>query len=405
MKRLNYIFMLLVATTALLTGCNKDDEEIIPELKIDNSTLTIGATQDSRATVVFEVNVNWTATVGYEGETSDWLTLATTNGKAGRIELQLTAAANPSDAARKATIIVSYSEKTQNITVTQGVQETIDITANFDPDFAKVLQEKEYISDATHITLADVKDIEMLSIRQKRLTSLKGIEYFESLTNLDCSWNQLTTLDVSNNTKLTNLECYNNQLTSLDICNNTKLDYLRCYENQLTTLDVSKNTKLTFLVCDGNPLTTLDVNNNTELTDLVCFSNQLTTLDISNNTKLTNLECGGNPLTTLDVSKNTVLTDLYCFDNQLTTLDVSNNTKLTTLYCETNKLTTLDVSKNTALTTLYCYENPGNGTTFPITVWKGYESTLKNINIYIGSNYTSWEYDGQTITQDIQVVE
>ena len=40
--------------------------------------------------------------------------------------------------------------------------------------------------------------------------------------------NQLTSLDVSNNTALTYLDCGNNQLTSLDVSNNTALEYLYC---------------------------------------------------------------------------------------------------------------------------------------------------------------------------------
>ena len=76
--------------------------------------------------------------------------------------------------------------------------------------------------------------------------------------------------------------------------------------------------------CSDNQLTSLDVNNNTALTSLWCYDNQLTSLDVSNNTALTTLRCYSNQLTSLDVSNNTALTDLHCYDNQLTSLDVSN---------------------------------------------------------------------------------
>ena len=45
------------------------------------------------------------------------------------------------------------------------------------------------------------------------LTSLDGIEHFESLTELICYRNQLASLDVSENTALTVLSCGDNQLT------------------------------------------------------------------------------------------------------------------------------------------------------------------------------------------------
>ena len=152
------------------------------------------------------------------------------------------------------------------------------------------------------------------------IRNLDEIRYFTSLTSLDCSCNQLTSLDVSNNTALT---------------------VLSCGENQLTSLDVSNHTALTSLNCSHNPLTSLDVSNNTALTELSCINSQLTSLDVSKNTALTLLWCSENQLTSLDVSNNTALTLLWCSENQLTSLDLSNNTALTDLTCSSNPLTKL----------------------------------------------------------------
>ena len=105
------------------------------------------------------------------------------------------------------------------------------------------------------------------------LTSLRGIEYFEALTKLNCIYNQLPTLDISQNTELTELGYSNNQLTELDVSKNTKLTWLYCGDNKLTSLDVSKNTKLTWLYCDDNQLKELDISRNTKLTYLSCENN------------------------------------------------------------------------------------------------------------------------------------
>ena len=75
--------------------------------------------------------------------------------------------------------------------------------------------------------------------------------------------------------------------------------------NQLTALDVSNNTALTILHCNYNQLTVLDVSNNRVLTDLRCLGNQLTALDVSNNTALNTLRCQNNQLTA------TALNDLF----------------------------------------------------------------------------------------------
>ena len=64
------------------------------------------------------------------------------------------------------------------------------------------------------------------------ISNLKGLEAFTALTNLRCNYNQLTSLDISQNTALTYLDCQNNQLTSLDVSKNTALTYLECGGNQ-----------------------------------------------------------------------------------------------------------------------------------------------------------------------------
>ena len=260
----------------------------------------------------------------------------------------------------------------------------VDITSSFDAAFAEELQARGYIPDADRISAKDVAAITELVVSGSydavgELTSLKGIEYFTSLEYLDCSYNKLTSLNISNNTALTDLNCSFNSLTSLDvgnnmalatlwcndnslisldISNNTALIDLYCTYNELTSLDVSSNTALTYLRCSDNLLTSLDVGNNVALIDLSCDYNKLTSLNVSNNTALIYLDCSSNSLTLLDISNNTSLIDLSCADNKLASLDVSNNTALTRLSCSGNSLTLLDVSKNFALTYLNCSINP-----------------------------------------------
>jgi Leucine-rich repeat (LRR) protein/PKD repeat protein len=189
------------------------------------------------------------------------------------------------------------------------------------------------------------------------IAGMTGLEAFVNLTRLECSENQLTSLDVSANTKLDNLSCGGNQLTSLDVGSNTALETLWCDQNQLTSLDVSANTIITSLSCGSNQLAGLDLSVNTALASLSCGSNQMTGLDVSANTALTYLDCVRNQLTALDLSANTALTTLYCYNNQLTGLDVSAQTDLEQLSCDSNQLTSLDVSANTMLTYLSCGGN------------------------------------------------
>ena len=200
------------------------------------------------------------------------------------------------------------------------------------------------------------------------IKNLQGIEAFINLDTLNCYYNQLTTLDVSNNIDLEYLDCHRNQLDSLDITNNAELTFLKCGMNtSLKKLDVSNNSLLEQLYCNSNGLYSIDVSNNTQLRRLnMCF-NYLTTLDVSNNLLLTYLHAGCNSmeLTSLDVSNNTLLETLHVCCN-LSSLDLSNNINLKSLNLWGNELTTLDVSNNTLLEYLDCSDMP---TLYEVCVW------------------------------------
>ncbi len=61
------------------------------------------------------------------------------------------------------------------------------------------------------------------------IRNMKGIEAFINLDTLDCSINEIRSLDLTQNTALRKLVCYINELTSLDVSGNTRLEYLGIY--------------------------------------------------------------------------------------------------------------------------------------------------------------------------------
>ncbi len=228
-----------------------------------------------------------------------------------------------------------------------------------DDNFEQALIDRGYDTGPLddYVPTVNINTLKSLGVSGRNISDLKGIEDFISLTLLECYNNNLTNLDVSNNTSLTRLDCYDNDLTNLDVSKNTALKVLLCGFNQLTNLDVSLNVALEDLYCPQNELTSLNVSNNIELTTLWCQDNQLTSLDVTNNKALTELLCQKNQITSLDVSNNIALIDLWCRANNLISIDVSKNTALNVLRCHNNQLTSLDVTKNTALIELRCDSN------------------------------------------------
>ena len=189
------------------------------------------------------------------------------------------------------------------------------------------------------------------------IKSLQGIEYFTSLQNLSCSDNDMTTLDVSQNTELVYLNCSNNRLSQIDISSNRALLDLNCTGNRLTTLDMTANTALQTLFCGYNQLTALDLSHNDELLWVICDCNQLLTMDVSSNPNILRLECVNNLITSLNVNGAISLMSLDCSRNHLACIDISGAPALTSLVCMENNLATLDAGFNTALTQLFCTNN------------------------------------------------
>ena len=272
-----------------------------------------------------------------------------------------------------------------------------------------------------------------INVSGLNITDLTGIEAFTSITSLNASNNQLTSIDVSANTALQSLQVENNLLTSLDISNNTALIILQSFNNPLTSLDVSANTALTEIFANNNQLTSIDVSNNTALTSLQLESNQLTALNVTANTAIQNLYItnnainnidvsglnnllyfytGGNQLTSLDLSANPLLQLLYCENNQLSNLDLSANTALQYLRAMGNQFTSLDVSSNSALTSIQCSQNPlltslnvQNGNNSNLTVFDATQNpSLTCIQVdtvaYMNNNWSAGKDAGATYSID-----
>ncbi|MBR6015943.1 MAG: hypothetical protein IK067_02280, partial [Prevotella sp.] len=130
-------------------------------------------------------------------------------------------------------------------TFTAQAQVVLNETNFPDANFRASLAAKLGINEGDEITAEKIAKTTFLSVSNESIADLTGIEHFTALTSLGCSYNQLTSLDVSKNIALTSLACNKNQLTSLDVSKNTALTMLYCEYNQLATLDLSNQTGMT----------------------------------------------------------------------------------------------------------------------------------------------------------------
>lgn len=207
--------------------------------------------------------------------------------------------------------------------------------------------------------------------------TLDGIQYFPMLESLDCSWNKLVSLDLSQNKNLTYLECHNNPLVQLNVSENTRLTGLICNQCRITSLDLRNCTKLHRLECQDNRLSSLLVGTNNVLQYLDCKDNNLTTLDVSGLPALDRFRCERNELTSLNLGQNTSLISLTCDENHLEELDLSGTPNLHFLGCNLNDLTRLDLSHCPRLESILVDE---------------YKEEYPNLEYYIYTSVLDWEY-------------
>ncbi len=140
----------------------------------------------------------------------------------------------------------------------------IDETNFLDKNFRNYVSEL----DGDHndsLSQEELDAVTSIDVHEKGISDLTGVEHFTNLKELNCSGNQLTSLDVSQNTNLETLDCFDNQLTNLDVSKNPNLVGLYCKGNQLKTLDVSSNANLNKLYCEENNISDLTIGQNVNL--------------------------------------------------------------------------------------------------------------------------------------------
>ena len=214
-----------------------------------------------------------------------------------------------------------------------------------------------------------------MNISLKGIGNLNGIQYFTSLTWLNCSNNSISNLSTLPNS-LTYLDCsyQGNNLTSLPALPNL-LNYFDCTYNHINTLPTLPNS-LDTLKCGMGVLTVLPALPNS-LIYLDCHANNLTTLPVLP-TLLTYLECSNNnSLANLPNLPNSIIL-IDCSFNHLVNLPLLPNS-LTFIECTSNYLTSLPVLPN-SLTHLDCGYQGNNLTSLP---------SLPNSLIYLACQYNS----------------
>lgn len=130
-----------------------------------------------------------------------------------------------------------------------------------DPVFREYLLDVVDTDNDGHISKEEVLAVTKIDVSKtsatpdnEKISKLVGLEYFTNLEELNCSYNRIVSLNMSQNPALKILRCNSNRLTVVYVRENPELTHLWCSANQLAYLDLSRCPNLTYVVCTENPL-------------------------------------------------------------------------------------------------------------------------------------------------------
>ena len=175
------------------------------------------------------------------------------------------------------------------------------------------------LSNTTVVLPDEAEKLESLTLSKLTLNAMDLNKYVNLATLEVSSLSALETLDVSACGKLAKLTCKrNSKLATLNLPTaKDALTELDCEYTALKSINLKDYNHLQVLNCSGIAETVLPEDPST-LTSLTCKENGLTTLNVSTCTNLTKLDCSYNQLTEIRVPENPAQTiDIDCSYNYL----------------------------------------------------------------------------------------
>jgi hypothetical protein len=210
------------------------------------------------------------------------------------------------------------------------------------------------------IDQSEALKVKNLDVSYKGVTNLEGINYFDSLINLNCSNNKLTNLDIQNFIFLKSLNCsFNYDLVNLKLDSLPNLNSLNCTKSNLKVLTLNNFPELKSITCSDNAfLETINLKNLPKLNSFSADGCRFSSLDFRDFKELTSFSCSNNLyLKELKLGILPKLKYMYVNSTSITALDLNDFVELITLRCEDNMfLEQLTLNNLPKLTEIHCSE-------------------------------------------------
>ena len=243
------------------------------------------------------------------------------------------------------------------------------------------------IANDDYVSTGNIENVTNLSMPNKNISDLTGIEDFATLQILNIQNNQISQLDLSANTNLQQLLASYNQLSGITL--NTSIQNLILSHNQFSgSVDFSNYHDLIQLILSYNQIASLDISGCGYLTSLNISNNQIVNLDLSHNVNLAELYANNNLLADINFGTLNDFTNIYLSNNRLVDLNFDAQTQLDELFVDNNHLSNLSVQNgvNTSMSEMYAVNNPNltcifvDDATWAQTNWTNIDATAHFVN-------------------------
>lgn len=203
------------------------------------------------------------------------------------------------------------------------------------------------------LSYSEMASVTQITCSGKGIKSLAGIQYFTELKELDCSNNELVSLNLSALPPLTTLNCSNNNLEELTADSDVTPSTVNAAYNSLRIIylpDCPRLRNLTITYDSSLEVLNLHGNANLRLTSgyVSIISSSLRYLDMEGNRYLKDISVRGDSLEHLNLHGCTALTSFSGHDIG-TAVDLSGCSALTSVKLTTTQPVDLDLSSCTGL--------------------------------------------------------
>jgi len=120
------------------------------------------------------------------------------------------------------------------------------------------------IANDDYVTTSNINTVTILNVNSKNIADLTGIEDFTNIKSLNCSYNNISEINLIRNEDLVEFICFKNELIKLDLSFNKSLKYIDCRANDLESLNIQNGNNINitdkyFIINENRYLTCVEV--------------------------------------------------------------------------------------------------------------------------------------------------